>query len=128
MRKLRHGRPSKLPTFRSLRAEELGTQRRATRSLSPQPLSAHVRLWVCLLSSVDPSTRILKGVMRVGLLAKGLLLRGDRTVQLVLLCSQKPTHALLQSVAQQLPLQLSVRAGHPQALSQEPLGLPGWGG
>lgn len=50
--------------------------------------------------------------MRVGLLAKGLLLRGDRTVRLILLCSQKPTHALLRRVAEQLPLQLSVRAGH----------------
>lgn len=50
--------------------------------------------------------------MRVGLLAKGLLLRGDRTVQLILLCSQKPTRALLRRVAEQLPQQLQVRAGH----------------
>lgn len=57
-------------------------------------------------SGVNPSARILKGVMRVGLLAKGLLLRGDRTVQLILLCSQKPTHALLQRVTEQLPQQL----------------------
>lgn len=65
--------------------------------------------WVCLSSRPSPSARILKGVMRVGLLAKGLLLRGDRAVQLILLCSQKPTLALQRRVAEQLPLQLPVR-------------------
>ena len=65
--------------------------------------------WVCLSSGPSPSARILKGVMRVGLLAKGLLLRGDRAVKLILLCSQKPTHALQRRVAEQLPLQLPVR-------------------
>ncbi|XP_044275011.1 zinc finger RNA-binding protein 2 isoform X8 [Varanus komodoensis] len=50
--------------------------------------------------------RILKGVMRVGILAKGLLLRGDRSVQLILLSAQKPTLALLQSIAEELPKQL----------------------
>ena len=65
--------------------------------------------WVCLSSRPSPSARILKGVMRVGLLAKGLLLRGDRAVQLILLCSQKPTRALQRRVAEQLPLQLPVR-------------------
>ncbi|XP_054549029.1 zinc finger RNA-binding protein 2 [Talpa occidentalis] len=59
-------------------------------------------------SGLNPSTRILKGVMRVGVLAKGLLLRGDRKVQLILLCSQKPTHTLLRRVAEQLPQQLLV--------------------
>ncbi|XP_037021184.2 zinc finger RNA-binding protein 2 [Artibeus jamaicensis] len=57
-------------------------------------------------SSASPSARVLKGVVRVGLLGKGLLLRGDRDVQLTLLCSQKPTHALLQRVTEQLPQQL----------------------
>jgi zinc finger RNA-binding protein len=52
--------------------------------------------------------RMLKGVMRVGLLAKGLLLKGDRTVQLVVLCSQPPTYQLLDRVAQALPVHLSV--------------------
>lgn len=76
--------------------------------------------WVCLSSRPSPSARILKGVMRVGLLAKGLLLRGDRAVQLILLCSQKPTHALQRRVAEQLPLQLPVRC--PAALSGVCLG------
>lgn len=52
--------------------------------------------------------RMLKGVMRVGLLAKGLLLRGDREVQLVVLCSQPPTFELLDRVAQALPTHLKV--------------------
>lgn len=36
-------------------------------------------------------TRILRGVMRVGNLAKGLLLSGDNHVCLVVLCAEKPT-------------------------------------
>uniref|UniRef100_A0A2K5DLJ1 Zinc finger RNA binding protein 2 n=1 Tax=Aotus nancymaae TaxID=37293 RepID=A0A2K5DLJ1_AOTNA len=54
-------------------------------------------------SSVAPQARVLKGVMRVGILAKGLLLRGDRNVRLALLCSVKPTHSLPWRIAQQLP-------------------------
>jgi zinc finger RNA-binding protein len=42
--------------------------------------------------------RTLKGVMRVGLLAKGLLLRGDSEVQLVVLCTNKPTKTLFNRV------------------------------
>nr|CAG4647758.1 EOG090X037N [Moina brachiata] len=52
--------------------------------------------------------RMLKGVMRVGLLAKGLLLKGDRAVQLVVLCSQPPTFHLLDRVAEALPVHLTV--------------------
>ena len=46
--------------------------------------------------------------MRVGVLAKGLLLHGDLNVHLVLLCSEKPTRTLLERVADCLPKQLSV--------------------
>ncbi|XP_043941304.1 zinc finger RNA-binding protein [Protopterus annectens] len=52
--------------------------------------------------------RALKGVMRVGVLAKGLLLRGDKNVSLVLLCSEKPTKSLLTRIADSLPKQLTV--------------------
>lgn len=55
----------------------------------------------------DPS-RLLKGVMRVGVLAKGLLLRGDKNVNLVLLCSEKPTKDLLSRIVEHLPKQLTV--------------------
>jgi len=44
----------------------------------------------------------------VGNLAKGLLLRGDRSVQLVVLCSVKPTEGLLDRVLLALPKQLEV--------------------
>ncbi|CAH1107338.1 unnamed protein product, partial [Psylliodes chrysocephalus] len=47
--------------------------------------------------------RILKGVMRVGHLAKGLLLRGDTNVELVVLCADKPTLTLLKKVVELLP-------------------------
>uniref|UniRef100_A0A4W4HJ38 Zinc finger RNA-binding protein n=1 Tax=Electrophorus electricus TaxID=8005 RepID=A0A4W4HJ38_ELEEL len=57
----------------------------------------------------EPSKdRALKGVMRVGVLAKGLLLRGDKNVNLVLLCSEKPTKSLLSRIVEHLPKQLTV--------------------
>uniref|UniRef100_A0A8C4TNM3 Zinc finger RNA-binding protein n=1 Tax=Falco tinnunculus TaxID=100819 RepID=A0A8C4TNM3_FALTI len=52
--------------------------------------------------------RALKGVLRVGVLAKGLLLRGDRNVNLVLLCAEKPSKMLLSRIAESLPKQLAV--------------------
>ncbi|XP_065169843.1 zinc finger RNA-binding protein isoform X2 [Atheta coriaria] len=52
------------------------------------------------------SNRTLKGVMRVGHLAKGLLLQGDTNVELVVLCSDKPTLTLLRTVVDMLPAAL----------------------
>ncbi|XP_052448411.1 zinc finger RNA-binding protein isoform X2 [Carassius gibelio] len=57
-----------------------------------------------------PKDRVLKGVMRVGVLAKGLLLRGDKNVNLVLLCSEKPTKSLLTRIVEHLPKQLTIVA------------------
>uniref|UniRef100_A0A1B6GME0 DZF domain-containing protein n=1 Tax=Cuerna arida TaxID=1464854 RepID=A0A1B6GME0_9HEMI len=54
--------------------------------------------------------RVLKGVMRVGVLAKGLLLSGDSQVRLVVLCTEKPTRTLLGKVAANLPQQLKAVA------------------
>uniref|UniRef100_A0A8C3YJ23 Zinc finger RNA binding protein 2 n=1 Tax=Catagonus wagneri TaxID=51154 RepID=A0A8C3YJ23_9CETA len=71
-------------------------------------------------ASPDSSSRILKGVMRVGLLAKGLLLRGDRAVQLILLCSQKPTRALLHRVTEQLPRQFPIVTDDKYEVSSDP--------
>ncbi|MGH0170749.1 UNVERIFIED_CONTAM: hypothetical protein FKN15_059699 [Acipenser sinensis] len=51
--------------------------------------------------------RALKGVMRVGVLAKGLLLKGDKNVNLVLLCSEKPDSNLLTRIVENLPKQLA---------------------
>ena len=50
--------------------------------------------------------------MRVGILAKGLLLRGDRNVELILLTAKKPTITLLKNIAKQLPKELAVRKPH----------------
>ncbi|XP_031515974.1 zinc finger RNA-binding protein 2 isoform X3 [Papio anubis] len=71
-------------------------------------------------SSVAPPARVLKGVMRVGILAKGLLLRGDRNVRLALLCSKKPTHSLLRRIAQQLPRQLQMVTEDEYEVSSDP--------
>lgn len=53
------------------------------------------------------AARALKGVMRVGLLAKGLLLKGDRDVRLVVLCHDRPTVTLLKRAAADLPAHLA---------------------
>uniref|UniRef100_A0A2P2HZK8 Zinc finger RNA-binding protein-like n=2 Tax=Hirondellea gigas TaxID=1518452 RepID=A0A2P2HZK8_9CRUS len=58
----------------------------------------------------DNTSRMLKGVMRVGILAKGLLLRGDNRVELVVLCGEKPTRTLLDRVADALPQHLATVA------------------
>lgn len=57
----------------------------------------------------DQATRSLRGVMRVGLVAKGLLLKGDLDLELVLLCKDKPTISLLKKVSENLVTQLKVR-------------------
>ncbi|XP_076255875.1 zinc-finger protein 72D isoform X3 [Rhynchophorus ferrugineus] len=52
------------------------------------------------------ASRMLRGVMRVGHLAKGLLLKGDNSVELVVLCADKPTLTLLKKVVELLPAAL----------------------
>lgn len=47
--------------------------------------------------------------MRVGLVSKGLLLKGDSNLELVLLCSNKPTVLLLKEVAEKLTAELEVQ-------------------
>ncbi|XP_030206429.1 interleukin enhancer-binding factor 3 isoform X1 [Gadus morhua] len=58
--------------------------------------------------SPEAAERVLRGVMRVGLVAKGLLLTGDLDLELVLLCAHKPTGALLGRVGELLDQQLQV--------------------
>jgi len=58
--------------------------------------------------TVAEGMRELKGVMRVGLLAKGLLLHGDLELQLVVLCHNRPTKSLLLFLAERLPAELVV--------------------
>lgn len=48
--------------------------------------------------SASEKQRNIKGVMRVGLLSKGLLLRGDTDVRLVVVCEKYPTKELLERV------------------------------
>ncbi|CAL8357097.1 unnamed protein product [Boreogadus saida] len=58
--------------------------------------------------SPEAAERVLRGVMRVGLVAKGLLLTGDLDLELVLLCAHKPTGELLGRVGELLDQQLQV--------------------
>ncbi|TKS78152.1 Spermatid perinuclear RNA-binding protein [Collichthys lucidus] len=52
------------------------------------------------------STPMLCGVTRVGLVAKGLLIKGDMDLELVLMCREKPTKLLLYTISANLPLQI----------------------
>ncbi|XP_051269450.1 spermatid perinuclear RNA-binding protein isoform X1 [Dicentrarchus labrax] len=49
---------------------------------------------------------VLCGVMRIGLVAKGLLIKGDMDLELVLMCRDKPTQTLLDTVCHNLPTQI----------------------
>ncbi|XP_029996085.1 interleukin enhancer-binding factor 3 homolog isoform X2 [Sphaeramia orbicularis] len=63
-------------------------------------------------------TRSLRGVMRVGLVAKGLLLKGDLDLELVLLCKDKPTICLLKKVSENLVTQLKLITEDKYVVSQ----------
>ncbi|XP_018529217.1 spermatid perinuclear RNA-binding protein isoform X1 [Lates calcarifer] len=71
-------------------------------------------------------TSVLCGVTRVGLVAKGLLIKGDMDLELVLMCREKPTKLLLYTISANLPLQIQtmtedkyeVRSSVPEAAIQ----------
>uniref|UniRef100_A0A3P9LK48 Interleukin enhancer binding factor 3 n=1 Tax=Oryzias latipes TaxID=8090 RepID=A0A3P9LK48_ORYLA len=71
------------------------------------------------IDSKDPATRTLRGVMRVGLVAKGLLLKGDLDLELVLLCREKPTTDLLRKVAENLSAQLKLITEEKYVVTQD---------
>uniref|UniRef100_A0A674MTU9 Spermatid perinuclear RNA-binding protein-like n=1 Tax=Takifugu rubripes TaxID=31033 RepID=A0A674MTU9_TAKRU len=54
----------------------------------------------------SPLVPLLCGVTRVGLVAKGLLIKGDMDLELVLMCKEKPTKLLLYTISTNLPLQI----------------------
>ncbi|XP_062816064.1 spermatid perinuclear RNA-binding protein isoform X3 [Anolis carolinensis] len=54
----------------------------------------------------DQGGRVLCGVMRIGLVAKGLLIKDDMDLELVLMCKEKPTQTLLLLVKDNLPIQI----------------------
>uniref|UniRef100_A0A8C6Q8I3 Spermatid perinuclear RNA-binding protein n=1 Tax=Nothobranchius furzeri TaxID=105023 RepID=A0A8C6Q8I3_NOTFU len=69
--------------------------------------------WITNFSTEDAAAAgmifaggVLCGVMRVGLVAKGLLIKGDMDLELVLMCRDKPTQTLLDTVCQNLPTQI----------------------
>ncbi|XP_067327851.1 spermatid perinuclear RNA-binding protein isoform X2 [Anolis sagrei] len=57
-------------------------------------------------SHKDQGGRVLCGVMRIGLVAKGLLIKDDMDLELVLMCKEKPTQTLLSLVKDNLPIQI----------------------
>ncbi|XP_074067730.1 spermatid perinuclear RNA-binding protein isoform X3 [Macrotis lagotis] len=57
-------------------------------------------------SAKEQGGRTLCGVMRIGLVAKGLLIKDDMDLELVLMCKEKPTETLLHTVKDNLPIQI----------------------
>lgn len=53
-------------------------------------------------------TRVLKGCVRVGDLANGLLLRGDKALEMLVFCTDKPTVYMLQNVKEKFEELLTV--------------------
>ena len=49
-----------------------------------------------------PAEKTLRCVLRVGALAKGLLLKGESKCELVLVCAEKPTDELIEKVFKML--------------------------
>eukprot|EP00066_Takifugu_rubripes_P022041 XP_011611307.1 PREDICTED: interleukin enhancer-binding factor 3-like isoform X1 [Takifugu rubripes] len=72
------------------------------------------------MGSGQPGGHMLHGVMRVGLVSKGLILKGDSNLELVLLCSKKPTVPLLKDVAEKLTAQLEEKSAGIYTVSQCP--------
>lgn len=79
------------------------------------------------LDATSPlATSPLCGVTRVGPVSKGLLIRGDMDLELVLMCRDRPTTLLLHAVTANLPLQIQtmtderyeVRSSVPEAAIQ----------
>lgn len=72
-------------------------------------LSSSFLFSLCLKSREPGGGGVLCGVMRIGLVAKGLLIKGDMDLELVLMCRDKPTQTLLDTVCLNLPTQIEVR-------------------
>ncbi len=77
--------------------------------------SDHIDVVCCLsedssCSSSPSEGRVLCGVIRIGLVAKGLLIKDDMDLELVLMCREKPTKTLLSTVCDNLLLQIEVTA------------------
>ncbi|XP_026180233.1 interleukin enhancer-binding factor 3 homolog isoform X2 [Mastacembelus armatus] len=88
--------------------QEKGTSKSDSDGTEPEKESEHK----------DQATRSLRGVMRVGLVAKGLLLKGDLDLELVLLCKDKPTISLLKKVSENLVTQLRLITEDKYVVSQ----------
>ncbi|XP_035641099.1 spermatid perinuclear RNA-binding protein-like isoform X1 [Oncorhynchus keta] len=78
----------------------------ASQSKVPTPTTSDPKDTGSRSTTKPQNASILCGVMRVGLVAKGLLVKGDMDLELVLMCRDKPTKLLLYTVGNNLPVQL----------------------
>jgi hypothetical protein len=70
------------------------------------------------IAEQESEERELMGVARVGDLAKGLLLKGDKEVMLVVLCAKKPNLVILEKITSALKKELQVEDGQEEAMSK----------
>lgn len=78
---------------------------------------------VCVPGLRSDSVPLLCGVTRVGLVAKGLLIKGDMDLELVLMCREKPTKLLLYTISTNLPLQIQVPLHTPTVVQSSAQGV-----
>ncbi|XP_072104297.1 interleukin enhancer-binding factor 3 homolog isoform X1 [Mobula birostris] len=83
------------------------TEEPATEGENKEGMEDHDNFTMEQKSTEQNASRTLRGVMRVGLVAKGLLLKGDLDLELVLLCRDKPTKSLLTKVKDNLAVQFA---------------------
>ncbi|XP_059848204.1 interleukin enhancer-binding factor 3 homolog isoform X2 [Hypanus sabinus] len=83
------------------------TEEPATEGENKEGMEDHDNFTMEQKSTEQNASRTLRGVMRVGLVAKGLLLKGDLDLELVLLCRDKPTKTLLTKVKDNLAVQFA---------------------
>uniref|UniRef100_A0A8C1LJU8 Spermatid perinuclear RNA-binding protein n=1 Tax=Cyprinus carpio TaxID=7962 RepID=A0A8C1LJU8_CYPCA len=104
------------PSSEALEAVQslVSTVERALKHVSDwmdQTQANHIHILCCLsedssCSSTPSEGRVLCGVIRIGLVAKGLLIKDDMDLELVLMCREKPTETLLCTVCDNLPQQI----------------------
>lgn len=85
-------KPSLMPEVK----KDEGDKKKEGEEKKPEPL----------MKPTEQTNRKLKGIMRVGALAKGLLLRGQLNVELVVICAEKTTQTLLKKVGTLVPEKL----------------------
>ena len=80
--------------------------RQVALSINKPEGEAEVKLDATTEAKPEAKSEVIKGMVRVGDLAKGLLLKDSNHVKVVLMCQKPPTKALLATVIEKLKLKI----------------------